>query len=551
LGRRYTWVQNASNLVLMRYRIVPAVIGAAVLAGLAGFAQMHRVSKPEQVVRAVGVYEWTGDLAKPKAMRFVPVSIFINGELADAGVYIARPVPFALETGNIYELDDAGQPKGSVALEYARHAQATDSEGDRLFEDGWLGYGKYQAPPPPAPVSKLKPSKTLPVLVTSGGNSDKGDSAAKQDSSAAKDSSKPESKPASEDPDRPTMRRHPDTTDSDSTASTGGSSGGSSKDDDADRPTLKRRSPEEMKKAQKQQDQPAVLSTGRSLNDDPDRPKLKHNAEAHEQGIGELRGIPADMHQMVAVSDAKDRSPHAFTRPWTDDTERALVLAKMQAFARTQLAAYKTPPTPAVLIASSGATSTGAAATPATQSAIAKAEEDPGVPKLKRGIPQQAKAPTQSASTQTTAKTSASSAAGKTTTAAKHAAKSSAPVQVSLLDEELRGYVLSYGGAPTFVYTAHTDGTGSALRYVTIVAQDNGVSNEGGLGELKLALANVTDEGHLDRTPRMRLIDVVDAEASNRASLLFELRAMRSRQFALYRVIAAKPEQIFVTGSTE
>jgi hypothetical protein len=49
----------------------------------------------------------------------------------------------------------------------------------------------------------------------------------------------------------------------------------------------------------------------------------------------------------------------------------------------------------------------------------------------------------------------------------------------------------------------------------------------------------------------MRLIDVVDAEASNRASLLFELRAARSRQFALYRVIAAKPEQIFVTGSTE
>ncbi|HEX7157554.1 MAG TPA: hypothetical protein VF214_00965 [Edaphobacter sp.] len=537
----------------MSKRIPGAIWGAAVLAGLAGLAQMHKVSKPEQVVRAVGVYEWTGDLTKPKAMRFVPVSIFINGELADAGVYVARPVPFALETGNIYELDDSGQPKGNLELQYARHTQATDSEGDRLFEDGWLGYGKFHAPAPPATASKLKASKTLPVLVTSGGSSDKGDSGAKQDSSAGKDSPKP----GSDDSDRPTMKRHPDTTtDSDSTASTGGSSGGSSSDNDVDRPTLKRRSPEEMKKAQKQKDQAAVLGTGTSLNDDPDRPKLKHNTEAEEKGIAELRGIPADMHQMVAVSDAKDRSPHAFTRPWTDDAERAQVLAKMQAFARAQLAAYKTPPTPAVSIASSGATSSGPAATPTTQSvssAMAKAEEDPGAPTLKRGVPQQAKAAAQPASSQTATKTSTSAAPSKATTGTKRVAKSSAPAQASLLDEDLRGYVLSYGGAPTFVYTAHTDGTGSALRYVTVVAQDNGVSTDGqgGLGELKLALASVTDEGHLDRTPRMRLIDVVDAEASNRASLLFELRATRSRQFALYRVIAAKPEQIFVTGSTE
>jgi hypothetical protein len=47
----------------------------------------------------------------------------------------------------------------------------------------------------------------------------------------------------------------------------------------------------------------------------------------------------------------------------------------------------------------------------------------------------------------------------------------------------------------------------------------------------------------------MRLVDAVDVEASNRASLLFELRGQSSRQFALYRVIAAKPEEIFVTAS--
>ena len=74
-----------SNLVRMRYRILPAVVGAAVLAGWAGFAQMHKVAKPEQVVRAIGVYEWTGDLSKPKASRFVPVSVFIEGEYGRSG----------------------------------------------------------------------------------------------------------------------------------------------------------------------------------------------------------------------------------------------------------------------------------------------------------------------------------------------------------------------------------------------------------------------------------------------------------------------------------
>jgi hypothetical protein len=83
------------------------------------------------------------------------------------------------------------------------------------------------------------------------------------------------------------------------------------------------------------------------------------------------------------------------------------------------------------------------------------------------------------------------------------------------------------------------------LRYVTIVAQADG------LGELKPAIQNVTDAAHLDRTPRMRFVDVVDAEASNRASLLFELRGQNSRQFGLYRVIAAHSEQIFLTGTTQ
>ena len=106
------------------------------------------------------------------------------------------------------------------------------------------------------------------------------------------------------------------------------------------------------------------------------------------------------------------------------------------------------------------------------------------------------------------------------------------------------GFPAAAGFAGACVRTG-TAGTGAALRYVTVVAQADG------LGELKPAIQNVTDAAHLDNTPRMRLVGVVDVEASNRASLLFELRGQSSRQFGLYRVIAAHSEQIFLTGTTQ
>jgi hypothetical protein len=134
---------------------------------------------------------------------------------------------------------------------------------------------------------------------------------------------------------------------------------------------------------------------------------------------------------------------------------------------------------------------------------------------------------------------------GRRTTSKLRRAVPRAAAPVALMDEVLKGYTLSYGGDPTYVLMAHTAGTGAALRYVTIVAQTDS------MGGMKAAIESVTDAAHLDRTPRMRLVDVVDADASNRASLLFELRWQSSRQFALYRVIAAKADQTFVSGTTQ
>jgi hypothetical protein len=547
------------------------------LAGGAGFApsQMHKVAKPETVVRAVGVYEWTGDMAKPTASRLIPVTLYIDKKLEDAGLYLARPVPFALGSGTIYELDEAGVPKGNLDLVYARHLQATNVAED--YDDGWFGYGSFKglvAPKKPL-VRKLPAARTVGIETNASVDPDKphftnkagqpvtpasGGDAAKTDTPAPASSGTTSSTPAA-DPDRPTMKRKSDTADTSatnsgtaantpaddpdrptmkrrtgtdasdsSTTSTTASPGttsttpaddpdrptmkrrsgndtadtpttgstpatsGSTPADDPDRPTLKRHSVEDAKKKSRDPDA-SVTGTG-SLNDDPERPNLhrgKPISALTEKELPKMSGLPVDLRQMIAVSDAANRPVHDFARAWDDDAERLAILTKMQSLAQAQLGAY-------VAASPASSASSTKTATPSARQANSK---------LRRPI-------------------------------------SGAHVgTVQLQDEQLKGYLLSYGDVPTFVYQAHTDGEGANLRYVTIVAQLDAQH------EPKMVLHVVTDAAHLDRTARMRLIDAVDVEASNRASLLFEMRGQTSRQFGIYRVLGLQAEQIFSTGTMQ
>jgi hypothetical protein len=554
----------------MRALFLRAIFGIATLAASVASPQMHKVAKPQQVVRAVGVYEWTGDFAKPTASRLIPVSVFIEGKFEDAGVYVARPVPFALLSGNLYILQDAGIDKGTLDLAYAKHLQAVEPTGDLAFDDGWFGYGSVK--PLSAPrktTTALKPSKTLPVITASadpnrphfsskpadttssnGSDQSKPDTTASSTTSASTsdDPNRPTMKrrnpdasgsatstttsgtPAdtgstpADDPDRPTMKRHtPDSNSSggdttasttttgstpaddpnrptmqrpspDTTTDTGSTTANTPSTDDPDRPTLKRHTAEDAKKAKSSPSDVASVSATGTLNDDPNRPNLHHGkptSAMNETDLPKLSGLPPNLHQMVAVSDAVNRDPHPFTLDWDDEAQHQAILEKMQTLARAQLAAY-------------GATPTTATPTPA--------------PAVKKTAP---------------------------TTARPRRPPTAPAPQTPLLDEDLKAYTLSYGGAPTYVYSANTGGTGAQLRYVTIVAQDNG------LGEIKPAIQSVTDAAHFNRTPKMKLVDVVDADASNRASLLFELRSQNARQFALYRVIASHSDQIFLTGTTQ
>ena len=126
---------------------------------------------------------------------------------------------------------------------------------------------------------------------------------------------------------------------------------------------------------------------------------------------------------------------------------------------------------------------------------------------------------------------------------ARKAAKPAPPPEPLPLDnEQFRVFELAYGSGATLVLSAHTDGPLAQQKFVTLIAQPDLYGN------LLVLLKNVADGASLDDTPRMRLVDAVDALADNRGELLFELRGNTQRQFALYRVLRGQAEKLFVNS---
>lgn len=529
-------------------RVISAIALSSILVGGAwAVAQMHRVEKPDTVVRAVGVYEWTGDLKKPAASRLIPVTVFINGELEDGAVYQPRPIPFALTPGNAYELQQAGLPQGLLELSSASKQPDADT-GD---VDGWWGYGSFQ-PQAVLKASKLRASRSLSPITTA---SDDGKPALSDKTSSTKpDESDGGSGSKTADPERPTLRRRSTTGANKSPAAAPAATDpAATPADDPDRPTLKRHDSDAANPKQNSTDvTPEREVATDALNNDPNRPVLHRGtptgpgnaaldpASTDPKVRAKLAGLPEDLHQMVAVSDPSDRPEHDFAKPWTDEAEHKAVLAALETMARAKLASYS----------SSAALPPNA---PRSGQVVGQTAGE-GRPVGPTGGPNFAPSTASTAVTPSRKAVASSPAARRRAAtlaaARKKAAGTSHPVP--LLGEDLRGFTLSYGGLPTYVFTAHTSAGSDAVssispvfQYVTVVAQQDT------FGKLQTVFSSATDSAHLDRTPWMRLVGVVDVEASNRASLLFELREGSSRQFALYRVLSGRSEPLFTTGTTQ
>jgi hypothetical protein len=126
--------------------------------------------------------------------------------------------------------------------------------------------------------------------------------------------------------------------------------------------------------------------------------------------------------------------------------------------------------------------------------------------------------------------------AAKSTRAAK-------AVQPSFDDVQFRAFDLWNTNEPVFVLstTAHMPSSpgsgGSDVSYfVTLVAKKNIYD------ELRKLYAGVTDARHLDETPRLELIDAVDADGDGRGELLFKRITDVGSTWGVYR---AGADQLF------
>ena len=490
------------------------IASAAFVFVLAAHAQYPgQIAKPETdapVLRAVAVFEWTGDEAHPKAARLVPVCIYDGQNLNDAGIYLTHPEPLALESDVEYQLQQNGNPVGLFDVDTSTRVQG-----------GWVGYGKWR----PLPKAKAAPKQVAKIDAEDDAQSDVpvlhrkhhvGDSGADgsgggSGSGTGTNSGSGSGGPAS-DPDRPTLHKGGDA----STASSGGassggaSSGGSvqtnsgsgsgsnSGDDsnsppsDPDRPVLHHTDDSSATgngtgsgsggpklKKKKNDDDVGYVEDVASAGD-PNRPHLSYGKFAGYGApvVPTLLGLPMDMQQTVAVSDSTDHPVHPWSYIWPNPGDEDKMQSAMEDAARTALG-LNPPPAP-------------------------------------KRTPR--------------------------TTAAHVAAKPAAAPPAPLLVEKFRVFELAYGSGATMVLSAHTADAGANEKFVTLIAQPDLY------GGVNVLLKNVTDGAHLDDTPRMRLVDAVEAEKDNRGELLFELRGTTERQFALYRVLRGDAARIFLSG---
>lgn len=446
--------------VLFMRRTVLSVLGlAAVLPACAQYpGQIEKKDKDAAILRSVAVLEWTGEAGKPKNSRLVPVCVFDGTDLEDGGVYLARPHPLAVDGGTEYVLQKDGKWIGLFEI-----------NGAGQVEGSWAGFGNWKPMPHPTP----KPTATeLAQIRIDDEGGDRPILHRKHPACAAQpggtDNGSGSSSPAPPvDPDRPALHKASSADDSSSASAV-----------DPDRPTLKR--PKE-KQAEKTVDAGYVEDLPNVT--DPDRPRLMRGKPA-ESGAVEtptLMGLPPDMEQTVAVSDAANRPEHPWSYSWANPADEVKMKADLEEIARAALGLNAPPSSPAPVPKRRGAR---------------KKDEKPVPP----------------------------------------------PPPAPLEDEQFRVFELAYGSGATLVLTAHTAGPLAEEKFVTLIAQPDLY------GSLLVLFKSVTDGSRLDENPRMRLVDAVDAMADNRGELVFELRGMNRRQFALYRVLRGSAEKLFVTG---
>jgi hypothetical protein len=471
--------------------------------------------KPKKKVkgpRAVGLLQLTSS----GKGTLIPVAILIDGKFYDASVYKADPVPMALEAGTVYEAEQAGDSVGLFTISGALHSKTAGSPHP------WLGAGSYLPQGTEAPKSTRK-AEDVPVgLDTSGGGGGERPRLTRGNAEKPAASASPSPGSGSATPAEAGSSEKPGTAaSSGSSQPASGSSAPRASGQDAPKPPVSPAPEKPADQSVKQQAPAAGQTPAQASSGQASQGQASQGQASEKNYVPTLRrgkptqSAPSDdelatldklttgkpdspgtagvgtappVKLVPAISDAGGPDPRPYKFYWKtgEEEERR---GQMLALAADEVRAY------------------------ANALARNRISAKPLAP---------AKPP----------------AAGHKATAK--------PAQPVFENVQFRGYDVWATNQPVMIWSADAHfppapgaDTPPEQYSMTLVARTDIYGN------LRKLYSGVTDKFHLDVTPRLELIDAVDADGDGRAELLFRETTDAGSGYVIYRPTADKLWKMF------
>jgi len=468
--------------------------------------QMPEVKPPEKKKpkkgkepRAVGILE----LNSSGKGTLIPVAILIDGKFYDASAYKADPVPMALESGTVYEAEGGGDSEGLFTINGARHSKGPGSVNP------WIGTGTF-LPKGAEAAKSTRRAEDKPVGLDDNGDGpprltrkDAPKPAGSSDGGAASNSGTATASSGSSEKTSGTTTGN---------SQPGSGSAGANTTKGTDSSTTDKPKDANSKAAAGEGQKGATSAAGDSASGDYYRPQLRRGkptatapaeeddaaiVKKREEGSSAAGDSPANagpLRMVAAISDEAGPDPQSYKFFWKTGEEEER-LKQMMAAAEDAVRVYV--------------------------AALAKNQIS--------ALPVSPKA-----------------------TAAGHKSQGKA-VEPVLENVQFHGYDLWLTNQPVMILSAEAHmpaATGASTAAiepysVTVVARTDIY------GDLRKLYTGVTDKFHLDVTPRLELIDVVDADGDRRGELLFRETSDAGGGYLIYRATADKLWKMFDSLNAE
>ena len=457
--------------------------------------------------RAVGLVQ----LSNGKA-TLIPVAVLVDGRFYDASVYKAEPVPMALERGTVYEAEQAGESQGLFTTNGALHSKSASST------DPWMATGSY-LPNGSEAAKTTHRAEDVPVGLDSSGD------------------------------EPPRLTRKSAATNSTPASSPSGSVGGTKAGEKGagSAPSPNGTSAGSNGDAAKGTTAPSAKTADQKDQKPPSQPQQTPSSEPPSEQTSQPAG-PTAQGQGAAQQKSQGQDAGSYYRP------------TLRRGKPTQAAPEEEEP--AAKVVTAGSTTSPANLTNVKPAQVMPAISDAGGPEpqsykffWKEGEEEERRKQMLAlaadelrayinAREKGAIGVKAGAASGKAGSASRKATVK--PAQPVFENIQFRAFDVWKNSQPVMIltaeahYPAEPNAASAPVTYSITLASRTDI-----YGSLRKLYSGVTDKFHLDVTPRLELIDAVDADGDGRGELLFRETTDGGKGYVIYRPTGDKLWKMF------